>query len=106
MLASLPLEPIVLGEIARSEGIDLRRDVAVDTLFLGGSPLPPALQARMARSGMLAWSSCTARPRRCCSGRPVAPGVFISRATLVLGEVLDGATLDRPSRRERSAVWW
>jgi phenylacetate-CoA ligase len=49
VLASVPLEPVVLAEIARAQGIDPGRDVAVDTLFLGGAPLPPAFQARMAR---------------------------------------------------------
>jgi acyl-CoA synthetase (AMP-forming)/AMP-acid ligase II len=39
----------VLGEIARARGLDLRRDVGVDTFVLGGSPLPPAVQQRLAR---------------------------------------------------------
>jgi len=49
VLASLPLEPIVLGEIARARGLDPARDLAVDTLFLGGAPLPPVVQRRLAR---------------------------------------------------------
>jgi phenylacetate-CoA ligase len=49
VLAGLPMEPIVLGEIARARGLDLRRDVPLRTLFLGGSPLPPAMQRRLAR---------------------------------------------------------
>jgi phenylacetate-CoA ligase len=48
VLAALPLEPIVLGEIARARGLD-PRDLAIDALFLGGAPLPPALQRRLAR---------------------------------------------------------
>jgi phenylacetate-CoA ligase len=50
VLAGLPLEPVVLGEIARARAIDPARDLAVDTLFLGGAPLPPALQRRLART--------------------------------------------------------
>jgi phenylacetate-coenzyme A ligase PaaK-like adenylate-forming protein len=49
VLAGLPLEPVVLGEIARARGIDPGTDLAVDTLFLGGAALPPALQRRLAR---------------------------------------------------------
>lgn len=49
VLASMPMEPAVLGELARAQGIDPARDLAVETLFLGGSPLPPALQRTLAR---------------------------------------------------------
>jgi phenylacetate-coenzyme A ligase PaaK-like adenylate-forming protein len=48
VLAGLPLEPVVLGEIARSQGVDPGA-LPVDTLFLGGAPLPPSLQRRLAR---------------------------------------------------------
>src|SRR6266850_1549239 len=48
VLAALPLEPIVLGEIARAQGLD-PADLPIDALFLGGAPLPPALQRRLAR---------------------------------------------------------
>src|SRR5207253_1798054 len=48
LLAALPLEPVVLGELARAQGIDPAR-VGLDTLFLGGAPVPPALQRRLAR---------------------------------------------------------
>jgi phenylacetate-CoA ligase len=49
VLAGLPLEPVVLGEIARAQGLDLRRDVGFRHFFLGGSPLPPAMQRRLHR---------------------------------------------------------
>lgn len=49
VLAGLPIEPVVLGEIARADGLDPARDTAIDTLFLGGAALPPALQRRLAR---------------------------------------------------------
>jgi phenylacetate-CoA ligase len=50
VLAGLPIEPVVLGELASVAGLDPGPDLAVDTLFLGGSPLPPALQQRLART--------------------------------------------------------
>src|SRR5207253_4820372 len=49
VVAGLPLEPVVLGAIARARGLDPARDMPVDALFLGGAPLPPALQGRLAR---------------------------------------------------------
>ncbi|MBW2419933.1 MAG: phenylacetate--CoA ligase family protein [Deltaproteobacteria bacterium] len=50
VLAGLPLEPIVLGEIARARGLDPARDLQFDTFFLGGAPLPPAMQRRIERT--------------------------------------------------------
>jgi phenylacetate-CoA ligase len=93
VLAGLPLEPIVLSEIARSEGIDLRRDVAVDTLFLGGSPLPPALQARMARLWGARVVELYGSTETMLLGTSCRAGRLHLESTLVLGEVLDGATL-------------
>ena len=49
VVAGMPLEPIVLAQIARSQGIDPARDFAIDTFFLGGAPLPPVLQERIER---------------------------------------------------------
>jgi len=49
VIAGLPLEPVVLGRLAEARGLDPGRDLAVDTLFLGGAPLPPVLQRRIAR---------------------------------------------------------
>ena len=48
VLAALPLEPVVLGELARAQGVD-PAGLGLDTLFLGGAPVPPALQRRLAR---------------------------------------------------------
>jgi phenylacetate-CoA ligase len=72
VLAGVPLEPIVLGEVARGRGLDVRRELAFDTFYLGGSTLPPALRRRIARTWnvrvievygstetMLLGSSCT-----------------------------------------------
>ncbi len=49
VLAGMPLEPIVLAQIARARGLDPARATALDTFFLGGAPLPPALQRRIER---------------------------------------------------------
>jgi phenylacetate-CoA ligase len=49
VLAGLPIEPIVLGEIARAQHLDLRRQVGLRTFFLGGAPLPAAMQRRLSR---------------------------------------------------------
>jgi phenylacetate-CoA ligase len=44
-LSSLPLEPILLRELARMEGLDMRRDLgSLQVLFLGGALLPPAMR--------------------------------------------------------------
>src|SRR5262245_24383452 len=47
VLAGLPLEPIVLAQIARRRGLDTTRATSLDTFFLGGAALPPALQRRI-----------------------------------------------------------
>jgi phenylacetate-CoA ligase len=73
VLAGLPIEPVVLGEIARAQGLDPARATGLKTFFLGGSPLPPAMQRRLARlwgarvielygstETMLIGTSCTA----------------------------------------------
>ncbi len=45
MLACLPLEPILLRELARERGLDVRRDLSsVRVIFCGGAVLPPALR--------------------------------------------------------------
>jgi phenylacetate-CoA ligase len=49
VLAGLPLEPIVLAEIARARGLEPAKATSFDSFFLGGAPLPPALQRRMER---------------------------------------------------------
>ena len=49
VLAGLPLEPIVLAQIALSRGLDPAKDLSIDTFFLGGAPLPPVLQKRIER---------------------------------------------------------
>ncbi len=44
-LSSLPLEPILLRELAREQGLDMRRDLnSVRVIFAGGAVLPPAMR--------------------------------------------------------------
>jgi len=44
-LSSLPLEPILLRELARVEGLDMQRDLgSLQVIFAGGALLPPALR--------------------------------------------------------------
>ncbi|MCW5892377.1 MAG: phenylacetate--CoA ligase family protein [bacterium] len=92
VLAGVPLEPIVLGAVARGQGIDPARDTAVDTLFLGGAALPPALQRRMART----WGARVIELYG--STETMLLGTSCPRATLHLedglafAEVLDPAT--------------
>ncbi|MBI3782759.1 MAG: phenylacetate--CoA ligase family protein [Deltaproteobacteria bacterium] len=44
-LSGLPLEPILLRELARVEGYDMRRDLgSLKVIFCGGAILPPALK--------------------------------------------------------------
>jgi phenylacetate-CoA ligase len=49
VLAGLPLEPVILGEVAKAQAVD-PASLSIDALFLGGSPLPPAMQRRLART--------------------------------------------------------
>jgi phenylacetate-CoA ligase len=49
VLAGMPLEPIVLAQLARARGLDTASATALDTFFLGGAALPPALQRRIER---------------------------------------------------------
>jgi phenylacetate-CoA ligase len=45
MLACLPLEPILLRELAREQGLDVHRDLgSVRVICCGGAVLPPALR--------------------------------------------------------------
>jgi phenylacetate-CoA ligase len=44
-LSSLPIEPVLLRELAIQQGLDMRRDLgSLRVLFLGGAVLPPALR--------------------------------------------------------------
>jgi len=44
-ISSLPLEPVLLQELARDQGLDPRKDLgSVKVIFCGGAVLPPALR--------------------------------------------------------------
>jgi phenylacetate-CoA ligase len=44
-LACLPLEPLLLAEVAKDEGLDLKKDLgSLKVIFCGGAPLPPSLR--------------------------------------------------------------
>ena len=49
VLAAMPLEPVILGQLAIARGLDLASATSFDTFFLGGAPLPPAFRARLQR---------------------------------------------------------
>ncbi|MBI4518632.1 MAG: phenylacetate--CoA ligase family protein [Deltaproteobacteria bacterium] len=80
-LSSLPLEPILLHELAKEQGLDLRRELgSVRVIFAGGAVLPPALrraieqdwQARVveiygSNETMLLGVSCTAGRLHLCA---------------------------------------
>src|SRR5207245_10207827 len=46
VLAALPLEPVILGELAKRGGLDPAPDLALDTLFLRGAAPPPTPHRR------------------------------------------------------------
>jgi phenylacetate-coenzyme A ligase PaaK-like adenylate-forming protein len=89
VLAGLPLEPVVLGEIARARGLDPGRDLAVDALFLGGAPLPPALQRRLARLWKARVIELYGSTETMLLGTACAEGTLHLEPTLVFAEVLD-----------------
>jgi phenylacetate-CoA ligase len=44
-LSCLPLEPLLLAEVAKDEGLDLHKDLgSLKVIFCGGAPLPPSLR--------------------------------------------------------------
>ncbi len=47
VIAGLPLEPIILAQIAIAQGLDPANDFDLEVFFLGGAPLPPVMQRRM-----------------------------------------------------------
>jgi phenylacetate-CoA ligase len=49
VLAAMPLEPVILGQLAIARGLDLASATSFDTFFLGGAPLPPAFRVRLQR---------------------------------------------------------
>ena len=91
VLAGLPMEPIVLAELARAAGID-PRSLAIDTLFLGGAPLPPALQRRLARVWHARVIELYGSTETMLLGTSCAEGTVHIETALAHCEVLDLAT--------------
>jgi phenylacetate-CoA ligase len=89
VLASLPLEPVVLGELARARGLDPARDLAVDALFLGGAALPPALQQRLARTWNARVVELYGSTETMLLGTSCPAGTLHLETALVHAEILD-----------------
>lgn len=96
VLASMPMEPIVLGEIAKWRGIDPARDLSIDTLFLGGSPLPPSMQRRLSRLWGARVIELYGSTETMLLGTGCAQGTLHFTSELAYGEVLD-ITRDVPA---------
>ena len=90
VIAGLPLEPIVLGRLAAARGLDPARDLAVDTLFLGGAPLPPSLQRRIARRWGARVIELYGSTETMLLGTSCADGTLHLETDLAYCEVLDG----------------
>jgi phenylacetate-CoA ligase len=91
VLAGMPMEPVVLGEIARARGI-APRDLSIDTFFLGGAPLPPALQRRLARVWGARIIELYGSTETKLLGTSCLQGTLHLQPTLAHGEVIDPAT--------------
>jgi phenylacetate-CoA ligase len=96
VLAGMPFEPVVLGEIARRSGLD-PRTLPLDTLFLGGSPLPPALQRRLARTWSVRVIELYGSTETMLLGTSCALGTLHLEPSLAYCEVLDPATSEPAS---------
>lgn len=94
VLAGVPLEPIVLAAIARAQGIDPARDTTIDTLFIGGAALPPAMQRRMARTWGARVIELYGSTETMLLGTSCAHGTLHLEDGLVYAEVLDDAGAD------------
>ena len=91
VLAGLPIEPIVLGEIARARGLAFRTDFAFEAFFLGGSPLPPAMQRRLARTWGVRVIELYGSTETMLLGTSCAQGTLHLEEGLAHCEVLDEA---------------
>jgi phenylacetate-CoA ligase len=48
-LAGFPNEPVVLARLAQERGLDVRKDLSIDSFLLGGGALPRVMQERIER---------------------------------------------------------
>jgi phenylacetate-CoA ligase len=92
VLAGMPLEPVVLGELARRRGLDPRHDLPLDALFLGGASLPPALQRRLARTWGARVIELYGSTETMLLGTSCAQGTLHLEPSLAHCEILDPAT--------------
>lgn len=93
VLAGVPLEPIVLAAVARAAGVDPAA-TAIDTLFLGGAALPPAMQRRMARTWRARVIELYGSTETMLLGTSCPHGTLHLEDGLVYAEVLDDAGAD------------
>jgi phenylacetate-CoA ligase len=92
VLAGLPIEPIVLAEIARSRGIDPVADFAFEAFFLGGAPLPPSMRRRMARTWGVRVIELYGSTETMLLGTSCAPGTLHLEEDLAYCEILAEAS--------------
>jgi phenylacetate-CoA ligase len=100
VLAGLPLEPVILGEVAKAEGID-PATTSIDALFLGGSPLPPAMQRRLARTWRARVVELYGSTETMLLGTSCEAGTLHIETSLAHCEVLD---LERDAPAEAGAT--
>lgn len=96
VLAAMPLEPVILAQVAIARGLDPSTATPFDTFFLGGSPMPPAYQARLARVWGVRVVELYGSTETMLLGTGCAEGALHLETDLALAEVLalDG---DRPT---------
>ena len=100
VLAALPLEPVVLAELARARGLD-PATLPIDALFLGGAPVPPAVQRRLARVWGARVIELYGSTETMLLGTSCAAGTLHPETGLAYCEVLP---LDEPGDRGRLVV--
>jgi phenylacetate-CoA ligase len=96
VLAGLPIEPIVLAEIARARGIDPRAAFAFEAFFLGGAPLPLSMQRRMASTWDVRVIELYGSTETMLLGTSCAHGTLHLEEGLAHCEILEEAS-DRPA---------
>jgi len=94
MLATLPLEAVLLREVARADGVDLAREcAALRVLFLGGAVLPAALRRSIEASWRVRVVEIYGSNETMLLGASCACGALHLMTDLVETEILDTETL-------------
>jgi phenylacetate-CoA ligase len=104
VLAGMPLEPIVLARVAQELGLEPRKATAFDTFFLGGAPLPPAMQRRMAREWEVTVIELYGSTETMLLGTGCAQGSLHLEDELAFCEVLGDGDAPAPEGREGRLV--